>query len=193
MGSEMCIRDSDGIAHIIGNTIDPTKPLYEAWNQFSLGAFVRAGFVSNFIAVINDLIMSAFIPQQINPTSYHVVANVVQPGIEGHSSNYAPPDNPYLYGVPFPSASSDPDAAGIVYVQKTGQSIGDINIKDVDLGEKSHSNIVRWSDPIIVDTKTNNLNAFSDGNKYAVDFQRGAIQAMLTMHDHTLFLSLIHI
>src|SRR6476660_1768292 len=117
--------------------------------------------------------MSAFTPIQINPTSYHLVANIVPPGVPGHSGNYGnPPNSTYNYGIVYPSASSDPDAAGIVYTDKTGQSIGDINIKITDMGEKSQSNIVRWSDPVIVGTRTNNLNAFSDFNKYAVDFQR---------------------
>lgn len=182
------VATNDGSANIIAHTTNPGQPLYEAWNQFSLGAFVRAGYVSNFIAVVDDLIMSAFTPIQINPTSYHLVANIVPAGVEGHSTNYGgAPDSTYNYGIVYPSASSDPDAAGIVYEQKTGQSIGDINVRILDLGEKSQSNIVRWSDPIIIGTRTNNTNAFTDGNKYAVDFQRGSIEVMIAMHDHTLF------
>lgn len=180
------VATNNGIAHLTANTV--IQPLYEAWGKFGLNPFVKAGYVAGFAAVVNDLAMSAFTPVQINPTSYHVVSNVVQIGISGHSTNYAAGVvDSYYYGIVFPSASSDPDAAGIVYEQKTGQSIGDINVRILDLGEKSHSNIVRWSDPIIIGTSTNNLNAFLDSNKYAVDFQRGAIQVMLAMHDHTLF------
>lgn len=182
------IATNDGVANIIANTVDPVNPLYEAWSQFSLGAFARAGYVSNFIAVVSDVIVSAFTPQQIPPTSYHLVADTVPSGIDSHSTSYGEsPDSTYNYGIVYPSISSDPDAAGIVYEEKTGQSIGDINIKLIDQGQKSQSNIVRWSDPIIEGSTTNNLNAFLDGNKYPVDFQRGAIQVMVAMHDHTLF------
>ena len=164
-------------------------PAYNARIQVLLGAFALAGYTTNFIAVANALASNAFIPAPVTPTSFHLVANIVSEGVSGHSdaTNAGGSSIPYNYGFPYPSASSDPDAYGLTYESKVGQSIGDINLRVIDIGEKSRSNIVRWSDPIIVGTRTNNTNAFTDGNQYNVDFQRGEIRAMFTMHDHTLF------
>lgn len=175
------------IVNIIANTIDPANLPYEAWKQFALGAFAKAGYVSNFIAVVEDLAVSAGTPLLVTPTSYHLVANIVPEPVPNHSIAYAPPDSTYLYGIAFPSIGSDPDAAGIVYIEKTGQSIGDINLIVNDLTKKSNSNVVRWGDPVTEGTSLNDSGSFSEGNKYIVDFQRGPIQVMIAMHDHTLF------
>ena len=180
------VLSNNSVVEIIANTVNGGSPQYEAWGAVSpTFLFARAGYVSNFVAVTDDLTYSAFTPVQMTPDSYHLVTNMLENGIEGHSNDT--PVDTYKFGIPFPEASSDPDASGNVYLTKVGQSIGDINIKVTDLKKRSNSNVIRWSDPIIVGTKRNSLNAFLDGNKYAVDFQRGAIEVMLPMHDHTLF------
>lgn len=155
--------------------------------KYSAGAWALINRVTAFTITEDDYAFGGPLTIALKPDAYHLAQNYLERGVQSHSSDWFPaPTTPYAQGFPFPSLSSDPDLKGLAYQDKVGQSIGLPHAIFGVSKESSQSNIVRWSDNIILNSKLNGLNSFREANKFPIPFERGPVTKLIVMNNRTL-------
>ena len=153
--------------------------------KFTAGAWGLLTRVTGFRATMDDYVFSASLIVNLKGDCYHLAQKYIEKGVAGHSTDWALAGN-YMQGFPYPSLGSDPDLKGLAYQEKVGQSIGLVHAITGISKEKSQSNVVRWSDNIILNSRLNGLNSFREANKFTIGFERGPIIKLITMNNRTL-------